>query len=118
MVTSWLHGHTLAGHGLPHIHLGVIHNGIRDPGFIGQADGSVPFGLVVVLPHMVVQRLSAGADEQRIMFGSDLPAPQRYANISLAAYVRRECQKISSQHILQHNARRFLARKRSTFYNR
>ena len=52
----------MAGHGLPYIHLGVIHNGISDPGFIGQADGSVPFGLVVVLPHMVVQRLSAGAD--------------------------------------------------------
>lgn len=81
------------------------------------------------LPHVYVDTafvsaitvqawLSAGADEQRIMFGSDLPAPQRYANISLAAYVRRESQKISSQHILQHNARRFLARKRSTFYNR
>ena len=57
-----LHGHTLAGHGLPNIHLGVIHNGIRDPGFIGQADGRVPFGLVVVFPHLVVQRFSAGAD--------------------------------------------------------
>ena len=57
-----LHGHTLAGHGLPHIHFCVIHNSISDPGFVGQADGGVPFGLVVVLPHMVVQRLSAGAD--------------------------------------------------------
>ena len=57
-----LHGHTLAGHGLPHIHLGIVHNRISDPRLIGQADGRVPFGLIVVLPHMVVQRLSAGAD--------------------------------------------------------
>ena len=57
-----LHGHTLAGHGLPHIHLDVIHNCISNPCLVGQANGRVPFGLVVVFPHMVVQRLSAGAD--------------------------------------------------------
>lgn len=43
------------------IHLSVIHHGVCDPGLVGQADGRVPFGLVV-LPHIVVQRFSARAD--------------------------------------------------------
>ena len=30
----------------------LIPKGISDPGFIGQADGSVPFGLVVVIKHL------------------------------------------------------------------
>lgn len=52
--------------------------------------------------------LNAGADERRIMFGSDIPAPQRYANISLSAYLRREGRRFSSQDILSRNAMRFL----------
>lgn len=59
--------------------------------------------------HMTVQAwLDAGADERRIMFGSDIPAPQRYSRIGLSAYVRRESGKFSSQNITFHNARQFL----------
>lgn len=71
------------------------------------------------LPHVYVDTafvsantvqawLDAGADERRIMFGSDIPAPQRYTKTSLSAYVRHENRKFSSQNILSHNARRFL----------
>lgn len=54
--------------------------------------------------------LDAGVDERRIMFGTDIPAPQRYKKISLSAYVRRESQKFTSQNILANNAKRFLGR--------
>ena len=74
------------------------------------------------LPHVYVDTafvslqtvqawLDAGVDERRIMFGSDIPAPQRHAKIGLSTYVRRESQMISSQHILSDNARRFLEQK-------
>ena len=56
----------------------------------------------------VISWLDAGADERRIMFGSDIPAPQRHSKISLSAYIRRESLKFSSQNILHHNAVRFL----------
>lgn len=59
-------------------------------------------------PETVKAWLNAGADERRIMFGSDIPAPQRHSKISPSAYVRRESQKFSSQNILHHNAGRFL----------
>lgn len=61
-----------------------------------------------VTPETVKAWLDAGVDEQRIMFGSDIPAPQRYTKISLSAYVRRESQKFTSQNILANNAKRFL----------
>ena len=61
------------------------------------------------VPYETVESwLDAGADERRIMFGSDLPAPQRYAKIGLSAYVRRESGKFSSQNITFHNVRQFL----------
>lgn len=59
-------------------------------------------------PETVKAWLNAGADERRIMFGSDIPAPQRHSKISPSAYVRRESQKFSSQNILHHNAMKFL----------
>lgn len=59
--------------------------------------------------HETVQKwLVAGADEHRIMFGSDVPAPQLYEKVGLSAYVRRESQAFSSQHILSDNAMSFL----------
>ena len=61
-----------------------------------------------VSPHTVEEWLAAGADEHRIMFGSDLPAPQRFAKISLSAYVQRESRQFSLQNILTGNAKRFL----------
>lgn len=71
------------------------------------------------LPHVYVDTafvsaqtlnawLDAGVDERRIMFGSDLPAPQRHEKTSLTAYVRRESGGIASQNILSDNAKRFL----------
>lgn len=59
--------------------------------------------------HEMVQAwLDAGADEHRIMFGSDLPAPQRYAAIGLSAYLRSESSLFLSPNILSENAKRFL----------
>lgn len=61
------------------------------------------------VPHNIVETwLNAGADERRIMFGSDIPAPQRCKKISLPAYVRQERQKFNSKNIISDNARRFL----------
>lgn len=61
------------------------------------------------VPHHIVQTwLDSGADEQRIMFGSDLPAPQRFSKTGLSAYVRREGAHVSSPKILSENAKRFL----------
>ena len=63
--------------------------------------------------------LDSGADERRIMFGSDLPAPQRYAKIGLSSYVRKESQMFSSQNIISDNAKRFLGMKITTVpYNK
>ncbi len=52
--------------------------------------------------------IDSGADERRIMFGSDLPAAQRYEKIGLSAYVRRECRNFPLQNIISDNAKRFL----------
>ena len=93
----------------PELHIDLAHG-------IPHAD--VP-KVLAELPHVYVDTafvpyetveswLNAGADEQRIMFGSDLPAPQRYAKIGLSAYVRRESGKFSSQNITVHNVRQFL----------
>ena len=61
------------------------------------------------VPHQTVQAwLEAGTDERRIMFGSDIPAPQRHSSISISAYLRREGSHYSSQDILSLNAKRFL----------
>lgn len=84
----------------------------------GIPHADVP-NVLAELPHVFVDTafvsaktvnawLDAGADEQRIMFGSDLPAPQRYARIGLSAYIRRECHSFSSQNIMNENAKRFL----------
>lgn len=45
--------HSGRGHGLILVHCGIVQHGVSDAGLVGQADRSVPFGLVV-LPHMVV----------------------------------------------------------------
>lgn len=58
--TILLHGGT--GHRLVQVHGGIVQHGVSDACLVGPADGRVPFGLVIVLPHMVIQRLSAGAD--------------------------------------------------------
>ena len=88
----------------------------------GKPHEDVP-AVLAELPHVyvdtafvpretVISWLDAGADERRIMFGSDIPAPQRHLNISLSAYVRRESQNFSSQNLLHHNAVRFLDKAR------
>lgn len=62
------------------------------------------------VPANTVQAwLDAGADERRIMFGSDVPAPQRYAKIGLSSYLLRESRLFSSRYIMCDNAKRFLA---------
>ena len=84
----------------------------------GKPHEDVP-ALLDELPHVYVDTafvsaqtvnswLEAGVDERRIMFGSDLPAPQRHEKTSLTAYVRRESGGIASQNILSDNAKRFL----------
>ena len=84
----------------------------------GKPHEDVP-DLLDELPHVYVDTafvsaqtvnswLDAGVDERRIMFGSDLPAPQRHEKTSLTAYVRRESGRIASQNILSDNAKRFL----------
>ena len=84
----------------------------------GKPHEDVP-ALLDELPHVYVDTafvsaqtvnswLDAGVDERRIMFGSDLPAPQRHEKTSLTAYVRRESDGIASQNILSDNAKRFL----------
>lgn len=84
----------------------------------GKPHEDVP-ALLDELPHVYVDTafvsaqtvnswLDAGVDERRIMFGSDLPAPQRHEKTSLTAYVRRESGRIASQNILSDNAKRFL----------
>lgn len=84
----------------------------------GKPHEDVP-ALLDELPHVYVDTafvsaqtvnfwLDAGVDERRIMFGSDLPAPQRHEKTSLTAYVRRESGGIASQNILSDNAKRFL----------
>lgn len=61
-----------------------------------------------VAPQTVAAWLESGVDERRILFGSDLPAPQRYDNIGLSAYVRRAGRNFPSPYILSDNAKRFL----------
>lgn len=84
----------------------------------GMPHEDVP-AVLAELPHVYVDTafvsaqtvnswLDAGVDERRIMFGSDLPAPQRHEKTSLTAYVRRESGRIASQNILSDNAKRFL----------
>ena len=93
----------------PELHIDLAHG-------IPHAD--VP-GVLAELPHVYVDTafvnhktveawLNSGVDERRIMFGSDLPAPQRYAKIGLSAYVRREKGRLFSKNILSDNAKRFL----------
>lgn len=93
----------------PELHIDLAHG-------IPHAD--VP-GVLTALPHVYIDTafvnhkaveawLNSGVDEHRIMFGSDLPAPQRYEKISLSAYIRRESSKLGSMDILCHNAKRFL----------
>lgn len=93
----------------PELHIDLAH---------GIPHTDVP-GVLAELPHVYVDTafvpyetveswLDAGVDERRIMFGSDLPAPQRYSRIGLSTYVRRESGKFSSQNIMSHNAKRFM----------
>lgn len=93
--------HIDLAHGLPHAD-------------VAKALAELPHVYVdtaFVSPQTVQAWLDAGVDERRIMFGSDIPAPQRHAKIGISAYVRRESQMISLQHILSDNARRFLEQK-------
>ena len=84
----------------------------------GKPHEDVPI-VMAALPHVYVDTafvpwktvrdwINAGVDERRIMFGSDLPAPQRYEKIGLSAYVKQGCRHFSSQNIMSNNARRFL----------
>lgn len=93
----------------PELHIDLAH---------GKPHAAVPT-ILAELPHVYVDTafvsshtveewLAAGVDEHRIMFGSDLPAPQRYNKIGLTAYVRREGGKFNSQNILFDSAKRFL----------
>ncbi len=49
---------------------------------------------------VVRQWLEAGAREDRIMFGSDLPVQQRYSDLSLTSYLRNKLGEFSSPAIL------------------
>ncbi|MBR6576372.1 MAG: amidohydrolase family protein [Akkermansia sp.] len=93
----------------PELHIDLAH---------GKPHEAVP-ALLAELPHVYVDTafvptktvqtwLDSGADERRIMFGSDIPAPQRYAKIGLAEYIRRETRNFTSLDILSHNAKHFL----------
>ena len=71
------------------------------------------------VPHKTVMKwLEDGVDEQRIMFGSDVPAPQRHERISISAYLKRESQRFSSQNILKNNARVFLGTRSSALHTK
>lgn len=85
-------------HGIPHSDVPAVLNELPNA-FVDTA---------FVSHETVMSWLDAGADERRIMFGSDIPAPQRYSKISLSAYVRRESGKLSSLEITTHSAARFL----------
>lgn len=96
-------------HRFPELHIDLAH---------GKPHEDVP-AVLAEFPHVYVDTafvsaqtvnawLDTGVDERRIMFGSDLPAPQRHEKTSLTTYVRRESSGISSQNILTDNAKRFL----------
>lgn len=51
----------MSGHRLILIHGGIVQHDVSDAGLVGQTDGRIPFRLVV-LPHMVVQRIPTGVD--------------------------------------------------------
>lgn len=90
--------HIDLAHGIPHVDVPAV---LAELPHVYVDTAFVPY-------ETVESWLNAGADEQRIMFGSDLPAPQRYSRIGLSAYIRRESSKLGSQVILCHNAKRFL----------
>jgi len=54
--------------------------------------------------------LDAGAREDRILFGSDIPVQQRLANVSLTGYLKKILQGFSSPKILSQNFKDFLAK--------
>ena len=52
--------------------------------------------------------LTRGFPTEKVMFGSDIPAPQRYAEVSLSVFLRREIRKYCSPQILSENFFHFL----------
>ena len=57
---------------------------------------------------VVVSWLEAGAREDRILFGSDIPVQQRLFALSLTEYLRKTIGEFTSQKILRRNFSRFL----------
>ena len=57
---------------------------------------------------IVRQWLDAGAREERILFGSDIPVQQRLFDVSLTSYYRRTLRGFSSLKILYQNFKDFL----------
>ena len=56
----------------------------------------------------VMTWIENGADKEKLMFGSDLPAQQRYCNVSLTYFMRREIEKISFEDICSLNMLKYL----------
>jgi len=54
--------------------------------------------------------LDAGAREERILFGSDIPVQQRLFDLPLTAYLRKALRGFSSSKILSQNFKDFLAK--------
>jgi len=61
-------------------------------------------------PEVVQGWLNAGAREERILFGSDIPVQQRLFDVSLTACYRRTLRGFSSSKILYQNFKDFLAK--------
>lgn len=56
------------------------------------------------VPYRTVMRwLSHGADARRILFGTDIPAPQRWRTKSITKWVRDEAANFASDRILREN---------------
>ncbi|MCQ2352490.1 MAG: amidohydrolase [Victivallaceae bacterium] len=57
---------------------------------------------------VVRQWIDAGAREERILFGSDIPVQQRLFNVSLTNYLRRTLKGFASEKVLHRNFMEFL----------
>jgi len=55
--------------------------------------------------------MDAGAKEDRILFGSDIPVQQRLADVSLTGYLKKTLRGFSSPKILSQNFKNFLSGK-------
>ncbi len=73
--------------------------------------GNIWFDLAFGSPELLGFLLEQGVPEDRLMFGSDIPAPMNYfENLSLTGYLRKEVKRYTSDDFLRNSMKGFLKR--------